>query len=142
MRRLPLPLLPPWVRWVGVAAVAGLIFYLSVVTAPPEQPVVDPPDWIPLDKWRHFLAYAAFGGSLAYATADWDWPRWRLVALVVGVAVLYGLGIEAIQGMLPERYFGLGDATANAIGGLLVLPWFAVRPYLRVVRIPARTAGE
>ena len=141
MRRLPLPLLPAWVRWGGVVTVAAGIFVLSIIVAPPEEPFVDPPAFLALDKWRHFLAYAAFGGSLAYATADWEWPRWLLAVLVVGLAVGYGLGIEAIQGTLPDRYFGLGDATANAFGGLLVLPWFAVRPYLRLVRLPSGWAG-
>ncbi|MEF8775025.1 MAG: VanZ family protein [Haloarculaceae archaeon] len=142
MRRLPVPLVPAWMRWGGVVTVAGLIFSLSVIFAPPEDPLVGPPEFVALDKWRHFLAYAAFGASLAYATADWDRPRWYLASLVVGVAVCYGMGIEAAQAMLPERYFGWGDATANAIGGLLVIPWFAVRPYLRLVRIQDLWASE
>ena len=140
MRRLPIPLLPAPLRWAAVAAVAGAIFYLSVITAPPEHPVVTVPGpgWLldlPLDEWRHFLAYAGFGGSLAYATADWTWRRWRLAALVAGVAVGYGLGIEAVQATLPQRYFGWDDAVANALGGLLVLPWFALRSRARIVRL-------
>lgn len=126
-----LPLLPRWLRWFAVVAVAGLIFYLSIVTVPPAEPIVpDPPDLIPLDKWRHFLAYAAFGLSLAYATADWNVDaRWLGVA-VVGVAVLYGLGIELGQTLRPERYFSVDDAYANAFGGLLVTPWYVLRPYV------------
>lgn len=130
------PLLPRWLRWSFVAAVAALIFYLSILTVPPETPVVPGrPAIVPLDKWRHFLAYAAFGGALAYATTEWSWRRRRLAALVVGTTVLYGIGIEAGQAFLPERYFALGDAWANAVGGLLVLPWFLVRPYLTVTPV-------
>jgi VanZ family protein len=126
------PLLPRWFRWSAVVAAAALIFYLSILTAPPADPVVPKPELLPLDKWRHFLAYAGLGGTLAYATADWSWSRRALVIAVVGTTILYGIGIEAWQAFIPERYFSLGDAWANAFGGLLVLPWYAVRPHLEL----------
>jgi VanZ family protein len=125
------PLLPRWFRWTGVLGVAAVIFYLSILTVPPEQAVIPKPvDPLPLDKWRHFLAYAAFGSSLAYATADWDARRWGLALGVVGTTILYGVGIEIGQSFLPKRYFSMGDAYANAVGGLLVVPWYLLRPHL------------
>jgi len=135
-----LPLLPRWLRWLAVTGVAGFIFYASVLTVPPETAAeaVDaakPTDAIALDKWRHFLAYAAFGGALAYATSDWDVDRRVLAVGVVGVTVLYGVGIEFWQSQLPERYFSLGDAYANAVGGLLVVPWYVVRSRLEFVPV-------
>lgn len=138
------PLLPWWLRWSAVIVVAGAVFYLSILTAPPEEAVIPQPDLVPLDKWRHFLAYAAVGGSLAYATADWQWPRWALVVFVVGVAMLYGIGIEFWQSFIPQRYFSVGDAYANALGGLLVLPWFLVRPYVTLTPVGTwiRSFGE
>jgi len=142
MRRVPVPLVPAPVRWLGVAVVAAVIFHLSVLAVPPEQPIVaGPPDFLPLDKWRHFLAYAAFAGSLAYATAEWDWRVRHLVLVIVGLTVGYGVGVEVIQAFLPARYFGLGDAYANAVGGLLVLPWFLLRPHLSFVAIPGDLGG-
>jgi len=128
---LRLPLLPRWMRWTAVLVVAALIFYLSLLTVPPADPVLEPPPLLPLDKWRHFLAYAAFGLSLAYATAEWEADARLLAVGVVGTTVLYGFGIEVGQAFLPERYFGLGDAWANALGGLLVVPWYLLRPYVR-----------
>jgi VanZ family protein len=119
-----------------VVAVAAVIFYLSVIAAPPTDPVIEPPDLIPLDKWRHFLAYAASAGSLAYATADWEWPTRRLAVLVLGLTVVYGVGIEVWQGFLPNRYLSLGDAYANALGAVLASPWFHVKQRLSFV--PAR----
>jgi VanZ family protein len=116
-----------------VLVVGGFIFYTSVLTTPPPEPVVPgKPDLLPLDKWRHFLAYAALGGSLAYATTDWNRDTRQLVLLVVGVTVLYGVGIEYWQSFIPNRYFSLGDAYANALGAVLVLPWYAVRSRLSV----------
>lgn len=73
MVRLCVPLLPWWLRWAVVAGLAAFI-RASIVTVPPETVVTQlppgPEDPLPLDKWRHFLAYATLGCALAYATAD------------------------------------------------------------------------
>ncbi len=141
MRRVPFPLFPRRVRWgmagLAVAAVGGL----SVVAVPQAEPVVGPPRGLALDKWRHGLAYGAVGLSLAYATADWDWPRWRLAALVVGLAAAYGLGIEALQLVLPHRYGEVGDAVANLLGAGLALGWFLLRPVVRLVPVVGAETG-
>ena len=141
--RLSVPVLPRWARWATVAGVASVIFYTSIVTVPPET-VLDRTNpggldsfQLRLDKWRHFLAYAAFGYALAYATADWRLTIRRRAAFVLGVAVLYGVGIECGQSLVPERYFSVGDAYANALGALLVAPWYLIRPSL--VFVPLRT---
>ena len=128
------PLLPRWLRWTAVAALAVFIFYVSILTVPPET-VVDQgkPNPIPLDKWRHFIAYAAFGGALAYATTDWDWRSRTLAVAVIGLTVLYGVGIEFGQSFMPQRYFSVGDAYANALGGILVVPWYLARPYIEFI---------
>jgi VanZ family protein len=136
MSSLRVPLLPAWLRWLGVVAVAAAIFYLSVLTVPPEQAIVPgKPDLVPLDKWRHFLAYAALGGALAYATVDWEW-RTRWIAIVVLAAVVvYGVGLELWQSLIPDRYFSVGDAYANALGGVLAMPLFALRDRVAVVSV-------
>jgi hypothetical protein len=124
-----------------VVALVGFIFYVSIVTAPPET-VVDQArtslgaeDIAQLDKWRHFVAYATLGGALAYAVADTDLSPVQAAVLVVSVTVRYGLDIEFGQSMLPDRYFSVGDAAANALGGLLVLPWFTLQGRLRFVPV-------
>jgi Predicted integral membrane protein len=118
-RVLPVPLLPWWLRWGAVIGLAGFIFYVSVLTVPPETPIDVEISLIPLDKWRHFVAYAAFGYSLAYATTDWELPTQRIAVGVFIITVTYGVGIEYTQAVIPERYFSLGDAYANALGGVL-----------------------
>lgn len=122
-----------------MVAIGGFIFYASVLTVPPET-VVDavkpgPPELIQLDKWRHFVAYGAFGGALAYATSDWEVRKRYVAVLVVGVTVLYGVGIEFWQSFLPERYFSVDDAYANALGGVLVTPWYLVRSRVEFVAV-------
>ena len=128
------PLLPWWLRWLIVIGLAAIIFYVSIVIIPPET-VVDKgkPDPIPLDKWRHFVAYAALGYTLAYATADWTVENRLLAVLVIGTTILYGVGIEFGQSLVPRRYFSVGDAYANALGGLLVIPWYLFRSYVEFV---------
>ena len=135
--RLRVPLLPWWARWAAVTGLAGVVLYGSILTVPPET-VVDrarpgPEDLLPLDKWRHFLAYATLGYALAYATADWEIETRRLVALVVVTTTLYGLGVEFGQSTVPERQFSVSDACANAFGAALVVPWYALRPHVAFV---------
>jgi len=139
MAGIRIPLLPTWVRWVVVALVAGFVFYASVLSVPPETAVdTFRPRLLPLDKWRHIVAYAALAGALVYASADWDAGRWRLAVAVVAITVCYGVSIEAGQALLPQRYFSLGDAYANALGSLVVVPWAALRPRLELVAVPER----
>lgn len=133
------PLLPRWMRWAGVFAVGAFIFYTSILTTPPSDPVVPgKPSLLPLDKWRHFLAYAVFAGSLVYATADIDRSVRQRLLFVVGIAVLYGIGIEFWQSMIPTRYFSLGDAYANALGAMLVTPWYLIQSRIQFTPVLTR----
>lgn len=128
-----LPLLPRELRWLGVVAIAAVIFYGSILAVPPETIIDTRFEVIPLDKWRHFVAYATLGVALAYATADWDISPRLGAGLVLGTVILYGLGIEVVQLFLPQRYFSLGDAYANALGGVLVTPWYLIEPHIDFV---------
>lgn len=136
---VPVPLLPRWLRWLAVAAVAAAIFYLSVLVVPPaEEPITTAtrPALVPLDKWRHFLGYAVLGWALAYATADLDADPRYLAAGILAATAAYGLAVELAQSTVPRRQFSLLDAYANAVGGAVALAWFAVRPFVRFVPVP------
>ena len=133
--RVRIPLLPAWLRWSFVVVVAGFIFYTSILTTPPTT--VDPFRFrlLPLDKWRHLVAYFVLGGTVIYATTTWKQSVPRRALLVVGLAFAYGVGIEFGQSLIPNRYFSLGDAYANALGAVLVTPWYLVRRYVRFVPV-------
>jgi VanZ family protein len=139
--RLRCPLLPGWTRWLGVLSVAVGIFSLSILAVPPAQ-VAPKPEFVPLDKWRHFLAYGAFGYALAYALADAPLTRRRKALVVLAVTALYGGGIEIGQSVLPRRYFGVGDFIANQIGAALSLTWYALEPRLRFVPLSAFVGSD
>lgn len=133
-----LPLLPRSVRWTVTVGLAAVVLYASVITVPPETPVDTlSPGFVALDKWQHFVAYGTIGYALAYAIDHWDVSRRQAALFVVGVTVLYGLGIESVQYFLSYRAFDVNDLLANSIGAALVLPWFAVRPAVDLV--PVRT---
>jgi len=134
--KLPFPLLPNPVRWLGVVIVAAIIFYGSLVTVP--ETVVDDaqPGFAPLHYWRHFVAYAALAGALAYATDHWALSRWKHAAVVIALAALYGLAMETGQAFVPHRTdFLITDVAMNTIGASCVLAWFVIRPYLNLTPV-------
>ena len=131
MGRVRVPLLPRSLRWLGVLGVAGVIGYFSLLTVPPEPPSPTP-FW---DKRLHFAAYAGFALLLAYATANRLERPYRRAALVLGVVVAFGAGIELLQGVTPHRYFGWGDLLANALGATLAGVWLFVERRIRYVGV-------
>lgn len=143
MNRPPFPLLPASIRWLGVMAVAGILVHFSLLTTPPAAPP-EPGLGSFWDKKLHFAGYAALGLALAYATATSRRPHLRRVLAVIGAAVLFGVGIEVLQGPLPERYFSYGDMLANALGAVLASAWFLVEGRLEYVPIlsTSKSAGE
>ncbi|WP_134671392.1 VanZ family protein [Halorussus marinus] len=112
---------PGWVRWLGVAVVAGVLFYGSVLDAPGSGlSPLGPFGTFGLDKWLHGLGYAALAAALASALAA---DRSALVAalLAAAIAVAYGVGIEFVQASIPERSFSVGDMAADAVGAVLAV---------------------
>lgn len=127
MPRLPFPVLPRRLRWAAVAIAAAAIFYQSLVTVPPQT--VPRPEFAPLDRWLHVVAYAGLGATVAYALVDSSYDRsGRALRLVLAVG-LYGVLVEVLQAPLPERYFALGDLVANTVGSALALTWYGLEPY-------------
>ena len=128
---IPVPLLPRWLRYLGVVSVAGVLLYFSVLTTPPVSPPEPGPLW---DKKLHFVGYGALTLALAYATVHLQ-PWSRRIALVVVLPVAYGLLIEGLQLPQPTRYASFADALANLIGALLASLWFIIEPRLRYLSL-------
>ncbi len=86
-----------------------------------------------------FCRIWCFRVSLAYATTDWELPTRHIAVgvfvVTIGYGIGIGIGIESVQAGIPERYFSLGDAYANALGGVLTgLYYLLVR---RIEFVPA-----
>jgi len=132
-RQVRIPVVPSRLRWGVVLTIAGVIFVTSIIIAPPDG--TPDPNFAPQDKLNHFLAYSAFGISLAYAFAGRPVAVWKKATTVFVVAVTYGIGIELGQASLPARSLEVGDTLANVIGALLSLSWYLV--HHRVEFVPA-----
>ena len=133
---LRVPLVPGWVRWGLVVAVAGVIAYQSILVVPSDHVVSQ---FSMLDKWLHFVAYAGLGGALAYALSGVDQSRAARAATVFALAVGFGAGVELVQGTLPYRTMALGDAVANGLGASLSLAWYLLEPRVEFVRVLAES---
>lgn len=104
-------------RWLAVAAYAGLLFYLSSLHHP------SIPSFRFSDKILHVLFYAGFGSVFAWAL-DPPARGWTLVraVLMAGLgALLYGVTDEFhqrfVQGRTPEIVDLLFDALGGGLGG-------------------------
>lgn len=115
-RAAPLVLAALW-RALAVA-LALTVAVLSLIPAPPP-----PPAMLAWDKAQHALAY----GVLAWWWLQ-CWPRragWLLVGLVA-----YGVALEGLQALSPQRMLEAGDMMANAVGafaGAVALSWRRLR---------------
>lgn len=130
MTRVRVPLLPSKARWLVVALVAGGILLASVTRPTAVRRVTGPFGVLGIDKYLHFLGYAALALVLAYALAGRETER---VAVTVFLAVVsFGLFVELLQLPIAYRTFSLADAVANAAGATAVaVGW---RPLRRRVR--------
>lgn len=123
------PVAPRPLRYAGVLACAAVVLYGSV-TAPGDG---DPLRLfgIGIAVYLHLVAYAGLTGAVGYALLAADR---RALLLAAGVATLYGLGVELLQGTLPYRSMAATDVLLNAAGAAagaalwrLVAPVFGAR---------------
>ncbi len=71
-------------------------------------------------KRIHFFQYAPLTLLILHAVGFRSKDRYRYVWTLACVALI-GVGDETLQGLLPNRYFGLSDIVVNAVAGLLTL---------------------
>ena len=129
MRR-SVPLVDHRVRYALVALVASIVLVASVVETS-ATPSTGPFALLGMDKWTHALAYAGVTATLAYASIENGRAR---LALAVGLAVAFGIGIEIVQWPIVYRTASVADVLADAIGAcLLALGWRSLARYVRFV---------
>jgi len=107
--------LTPARAWTLVAAYAGLIFYLSSLSAP--APWLTVHVW---DKALHCTEYAGLGALLALALAETTSLRpAALLLAAAALATFYGATDEFHQSFVPGRNADWHDLLADCIGGTL-----------------------
>lgn len=82
------------------------------------------------DKLAHALAYAALGGSWAWALATLRLSPVSIVLRAIAFSALWGMTDEFHQSFVPGRSASLGDALADLIGaavGASVALWYLRR---------------
>lgn len=130
-RAIRFPLAPRFLRFCIVIITLIGIVYFSLITMPPEAPTQQPL-W---DKYLHFVAYAGFAATMAYATVDLRDRPIRRGVFVIGSTITVGILIELSQGLIPYRYFRWTDIVANTLGSVLVSIWFLVERRIRYVPV-------
>ncbi|EMA49740.1 VanZ family protein [Halococcus morrhuae DSM 1307] len=130
MRSPSVPLVDRRVRYALVVLVTGIVLVASVVETS-GTPTVGPFGLVGMDKWTHALAYAGVTATLAYASIENGHAR---LALAVGLAIAFGIGIETVQEPIAYRTASVADVLADAIGAcLLALGWRTFSRYVRFV---------
>ncbi|MFC7204596.1 VanZ family protein [Haloferax namakaokahaiae] len=114
-------------RTLAVVGYALAVFVASVVNPPgggQEMATTGPFGLVGVDKWLHAIGYTVLSVGLASAL---DARTRRLLLASAAGAVIYGAGIEVVQGFLPYRSLSIADFGANALGAALgVAIWVAV----------------
>lgn len=121
----------PTLRTLWWSLGAALLLAIAALSLLPIRgPDLDVPN---SDKLNHAFAYIVltlYFGQLVGA-------GWRRRGAVVLGLLAYGIGIEALQALLPSRSAELADVVANLVGigiGLALLPSAAGRLLLAVER--------
>jgi VanZ family protein len=107
----------------GLRILLGLALLMATWFALTPSPIPLPTDFF-ADKWAHLATYLllAFLVDASWPETGFDWRKW---AALVG----YGVSIELIQSLIPNRMFSLADVVANIAG--IALYAFLVLPMLR-----------
>jgi hypothetical protein len=140
MGRVRVPLASSTVRWVAVAAVAGVILAASVARPTGVEPVAGPFGLVGADKYLHGSGYAVLALAFAYALAEREAGRVAVVAFLA--ATVFGVGVELVQLPLAYRTFSRWDAVANATGAAVVaVCWRPLRERVRFGPTAAETGA-
>lgn len=98
-------------RWLPALAAMAAIAWSSHQTTWPD-PVVGYPDWL-----LHGVTFGVLAGTVMFALhRRGDRRRWRIAAIAVAVASLYGVVDEVHQGFIAERDASALDWVADTIG--------------------------
>jgi VanZ family protein len=100
--------------WLPPAICAILIFYFS------SSDTGQPSPFIAADKVFHLGAYALLGFLFARAlTHNYLREKRYIFIIAVSACIIFGIGNELYQFLLPSRHPSVMDTLANSIGSFL-----------------------
>lgn len=104
-------------RWGAAVLIMGLIFLASAV---PSRQMPHFWSWDTLvKKGGHMTGYALLAAAYLYGLSAGRRPRWRWLALAVGLAGLYALTDEYHQTWVPGRNASLVDVAIDTTGAII-----------------------
>lgn len=102
--------------WRVIAIIWMIVVLFLSVTSPPSLPTND---WLGFDKIAHFGCYLLMTWFILGGWQNTFFSNNKKYIFVIVFVSLYGLGIEFIQGFLPNRYFEIPDIIANIMGSFV-----------------------
>jgi VanZ family protein len=106
--------------WFLVFLYAGLIFFLSSISNPPQPLAPKDPLWEFMTTFEHAAEYMILGGLLYLGFNSLGGKtKERAFILAVLAASLYGASDEFHQYFVPNRYCDIKDFLADSAGGLI-----------------------
>lgn len=109
------------------APVVGASIGLFVLS---HQPNMKPPElgieW--QDKLYHAIAYACYGGTIAWATSS-STLALRRALWIIGAGTLFAISDEWHQSFIPGRFAEVADVAADVVGlaSVAVITWVLSR---------------
>jgi len=98
-----------YLAWIVVIIIAIAIFYISTLTFPPSPTLVSWESFV-----YHFFAFFFLAFFLSIALVKGK--KYRIVVLVILIAVLYGISDEIHQIFVPGRVCCIEDVLTNSAG--------------------------
>jgi VanZ family protein len=86
----------------------------------------------PVSEYAHVPAYGLLTWLVTKSLWERDWPKRTALCIAAAGAMVIGIWMEILQGLVPGRVVDIGDVAFNAIGiGLATLLIEAAAPQRR-----------
>jgi len=99
----------------------GWVLFIALITLLPGYTIPGIIDWnfLELDKIIHMTVFGFLTYLGGYSYTRQSTAIYKPVLLSFAVTVIYGLSIELLQTLIPQRGFDYADLTADVLGGVI-----------------------
>jgi len=96
----------------------------------------------PVTEYSHVPAYGLLTWLLTGSLYERGWPERTALWVAAAAAMVFGVWMEILQGLVPGRVVEIGDVAFNAIGIGLATLLIEAAPGRRFCMIAAHTRGR